>query len=266
MTIHYSEESLCELLNSDKFQSEFNNYKQIQQERLKLFTIFLNKIEINKNYYKTGIVVKKKYKNSTLDETTILKEIKNNLNKITTHNNQTIIQSIISGLKKYPHIYERILDFIFIQSISQPLYSKYYSEIILELHKVFKNTELLVKIIQSTKQTIDEIETDNSSAYLELCSNNQKTDKLVGYSGLITELENNHTISGYIHPLLCSLFDEIEKQINDDDIYRYLCCIENIFKTLDSIDESYYTRLDIQKQSVKSMKNKFKIMDILESK
>jgi hypothetical protein len=49
-------------------------------------------------------------------------------------------------------------------------------------------------------------------------------------------------------------------------MYRYLCCIENIFKTLDSIDESYYTRLDILKQSVKSKKNKFKIMDILESK
>ncbi len=33
-------------------------------------------------------------------------------------------------------------------------------------------------------------------------------------------------------------------------ISSLLCCIENIFKTLDLIDESYYTRLDIQKQSV----------------
>jgi hypothetical protein len=144
------------------------------------------------------------------------------------------------------------------------MYSKYYSEIILGLHNEFKNNKLLLKIIQTTKLTIDTIETDITSEYLKLCSKNNKTDKLVGYSIIITELENNNTIQGYIYPLICELLDELQKPINDEDTYRYLICIENIFKTLKNIDESYYTRLSSIKGTMKSMKHKFKIMDILE--
>ena len=64
--------------------------------------------------------------------------------------------------------------------------------------------------------------------------------------------------------MICELLDELHKPLNDEDTYRYLICIENIFKTLKSIDESYYTRLSSIKDTIKSMKHKFKIMDILE--
>ena len=110
------------------------------------------------------------------------------------------------------------------------------------------------------------VDTDKSQ-YDRLCQENKYTDKLIGYSMLITELEDRGIIHNQINDSIQNIFTLI-KNINDEkDIYRSLTCLEIIFKKLyidDKIPDNYKKTLENLKKETKSMKIKFKIMDILD--
>ena len=58
MAIHYSVESLPSLFLSDEFLSEKDTYHQSHRFEIQSLNILLDSIEINKQYFRTGIQVK----------------------------------------------------------------------------------------------------------------------------------------------------------------------------------------------------------------
>lgn len=267
MTIHYSEESLNELFNSVNFTTELNNYHLQHKTEYNTLTLFLDTININKNYHRLNIRVKhNKYKKNISKETAFIKKIKESLNKISSINSETIYTSILNDINLHKHLYPLIIDEIFEQSLLQHSYIKYYAVIISKLHANFDNKELISRTIDKFKHKISINET-NDTAYLELCSKNNNIDKLIGYSLLITELETMNVISGYIQTNIDNLLDSLSKEISEDKLYQGVLCLQNIFNVLYpsiELDKTYIDKLVLIKDSMKYMKIKFKIMDILE--
>ena len=59
----------------------------------------------------------------------------------------------------------------------------------------------------------------------------------------------------------------MKKELQEDELYKCVICLSNIFNVLYTdkpIDEIYINHLTEIKDSVKFMKIKFKLMDILE--
>jgi len=108
MTIHYSVESLPKLFLSEKYISDKSNYSLNNLQEVKNF---LNSIEINKQYYRTGIIVKNpKYKKRVSDDTNILKEFKTSLNKLSSVNYKKLCELIVGQLQSKEHLYPLILE------------------------------------------------------------------------------------------------------------------------------------------------------------
>ena len=108
-----------------------------------------------------------------------------------------------------------------------------------------------------------------SSDYLIFCEKNKKLDKLIGYSLLITELEKNNIIRNRIHNNLENFIKNLSECENDEEKYKCVQCLYNIFKSYYGeylLPEGYNQKLNLLIQSEKSMKIKFKMMDIVERK
>ena len=74
MTIHYDIESLNKLFLSDLYISNKNKYKKTK--KLDIVITNLNSIEINRNYYRTGINIKNpKYKKNLSDDTNFINHL-----------------------------------------------------------------------------------------------------------------------------------------------------------------------------------------------
>jgi hypothetical protein len=100
--------------------------------------------------------------------------------------------------------------------------------------------------------------------YNGLCDFNKNVDDCIGLCMLILYLHDKKLIDGLIDDTIDILFNNIV--LEDDDIcFKYICCMYNIFETLDeTYIQKYDKRLNILKNSKICKKNKFKIMDILE--
>jgi hypothetical protein len=110
------------------------------------------------------------------------------------------------------------------------------------------------------------VDTDKSQ-YDKLCQENKYTDKLIGFSMLMVELELNQIIKGQISELIDKIFQLILNIQDEKDIYRSLSCLEIILKKLykdTEIPKPYIQKLESLKSETKSMKIRFKVMDILE--
>ena len=87
MTIHFSVDSLGDLFLSEQYISDKNEYKQKNSENLSKVIHYLNSIEINKNYYRTGIKIKNpRYKKKVSDDTQHIKSFKMPLKKMSSIN------------------------------------------------------------------------------------------------------------------------------------------------------------------------------------
>jgi len=268
MTIHHPVESLKPLFLSEQFVTDKIKYLSTKSIDIDSLQKFLNSIEINKQYFRTGIQVKNpKYKKKVSDDTMIIKKLKSSLNKMTSLNYQQLCETIVNDIGNKQHLYPLLLQYIFEQSLTHHNYCNYYATLVDQLHKKFNDTTLLNNQIDTSYTSITSQKIDDGSTYSNLCSKNKQIDQLIGYSIFISELEVKQVISNRIHRSIDSIIDNMKQELQEDELYKCVVCLSNIFKVLyidKPIDETYINHLTEIKDTVKFMKIKFKIMDILE--
>ena len=268
MTIHYSVESLIPLFLSEQFVSDKTQYVSTKNLDIDSLQKFLNSIEINKQYFRTGIQVKNpKYKKNVSDDTLIIKNLKSSLNKMTSITYKKLCDKIIKDIGNNVHLYPLLLQYIFEQSLLHHNYCNYYATLVSLLHQKFNNSTLLNTQIDNSYTLIKSQLIDSGTDYSNLCSKNKQIDQLIGYSIFITELEVKQVISNRIHQSIDSIIKSMEKELLEDELYKCVVCLSNIFKVLyvdKPIDIKYINQLIKIKDMIKFMKIKFKIMDILE--
>lgn len=264
MTTHYSVDSLTKLFLSDSFTSEKNNHKSNDIVNV---VNFLNSIETNKQYYRTGILVKNpKYKKKVSEDTIIIKEFKTSLNKLSSLNYKKICPGIVQQLKDKIYLYPLIIETIIEYSMTHHTYSKYYCYLITLLHKQFNNYKLIEEKLEKFYTSIQDNSLDSSTQYSLLCSTNKKTDQLIGYCMLLHELEINNIVSNKIHPLLDTLIKNMNTNLSEDDMYKSVLCLYTLCNQMygtKSLPENYLKEIELLKKT-KFMKVKFKLMDIIE--
>ena len=270
MTIHYSVESLSSLFLSEEYNSDKKKYIQDSQYIIKDLITFLNSIEINKNYYRTGIHVKNpKYKKKVSGDTLVLKDFKSSLNKMSSTNYEKLCSDIVSSVHFKKHLYPLLIQYIIEQSLLHHSYIKFYVELLDRLHKNFKDIPLLHQYIDTSYKSITHSTIDTTSEYSNLCSKNKQVDQLVGFGIFISELEMRNIINGRIEISIQSLLDQLKTPLSEDEMYKCVLCLQHIFKVLYSdtcIKPEYIEHLTDIKNGITFMKIKFKIMDILDKR
>tara|TARA_Y100001958_G_C21216803_1_gene542194 strand:- start:339 stop:1157 length:819 start_codon:yes stop_codon:yes gene_type:complete len=272
--MNYSLEELNNIYKDEKFLKEYNNYKNNNKE-LQNLRNFLDGIEINKKYFRLEMNnkkgYKKKYKNNNLGDDTIkIKEITSLLNKITDKTFLKIRQKIKNELIDKDYLCDLIIENILEKCIIHTLYINLYLELITFLYS--KNdiiNKKIEKLSDKLYDSINNIEIEGDSDYLKMCSKNKKLDKLIGHSILITELEKNNITSNKIDQTLDNLLNKLDICDNNDDKYKYVQCVYNIFKSYyedNILPEKYNNKLKNLIENESCMKIKFKMMDILERK
>lgn len=257
--------NIKDLFKKKEFIDSYKNYKRSNSEHKELIS-FLDRIDVNLNYFKTGISVKnKKYKKPLDNDSEMIKEINSSMNKISDMNKEKISNEILAIYNKNNHLLPLIIDTIFQKTLCHHNYIPCYVYL---LQKIGNKRNIMMQSLQKIKSELDMFHVDtDKSQYDKLCQENKFTDKLIGYSMLITELEARGIVHNQINESIQNIFTLI-KNINDEkDIYRSLSCLEIIFKKLYSendIPQKYIKSLDELKLETKSMKIRFKIMDILD--
>jgi hypothetical protein len=266
MTIHYSVESLNPLFLSEQYVSDKNEYKQTNKHAITSLIRFLNSIENNKQYFRTGVQVKNpKYKNRVYDDTSVIKQLKSSLNKMSGQTYKNLSEDICKQLNGKDHLYPLLLQYIFEQSLQHHIYCSYYAHLVEVLHHKYNNDELIQSQINNTDESIQKIKIVESD-YASLCEKNKQTDQLIGFSIFITELEVKGIINGRVDQNISILLTKLEGD-NEDELYKCAVCLYNICKVLyidTQIKTEYYNYLENINKTVKYKKVKFKILDILE--
>jgi hypothetical protein len=269
MTIHYSVESLAPLFLSESYLDDKNKYKQKHKVSLSNLDLFLNSIEINKQYFRTGIQVKNpKYKRKVYDDTSIIKQLKLSLNKMSGLTYETLSKDICAQLDKKKHLYPILLQYIFEQSLLHHTYCPYYAYLVELLHTKFSNETLLLKQVENSYQEIIHSNHSSENDYSALCAKNKQIDQLIGYSIFIAELEVKQVIQNKVDQLINQLIQKLTLT-NEDECYKCVLCLYNLCKVIYKdrpIKSEYEETLTEIKSTIKFMKVKFKIMDILERK
>ena len=273
--IHYSEEEIKNLYQNEQFISEYNDYIK-DNSNLIQFKKFIDSIELNKKYFRLTmnkkLGYKKRYKNQNIGEDTLaIKEITSLLNKLTDKNISSISEKIKNKLVNKDYLTELIIESILEKCIIHVIYIPIYIDLIVFLY--CKNTNIN-SIIQNRSDKIYEtinkpIEKTNQSDYLTMCDKNKRLDKLIGHSILITELEKKKIIKDKIHPILENFIIVLGDCNEDEERYKCVQCLYNVFKSYYGeyiLPEGYIQKLNKLISEEKSMKIKFKMMDILERK
>jgi hypothetical protein len=268
MTIHYHVESLPTLFLSEQFISDKGKYLVTINEEIKKIQGFLNSIKINKNYYRTGIVVKNpRYKKKVSDDTGIIKSFKTSLNKMSSMNYIQLSSDITHKLSNKPHLYPLVVQYIFEQALLHHNYSKYYCYLVELLHKQFQNQELIESQLDALYNDIVNQTKQSGSEYSNLCSKNKQLDQLIGYNLFLSELETKQLISNKTDTSIKLLLDTLNQSLSEEELYKCVVCLYTLFKSkygTDSIPEQYKESLTLVKSNIQYMKIKFKLMDILE--
>jgi hypothetical protein len=273
MTVHYPVKSLTELFLSDEYVSDKNNYKTTILPKVLLVQKFLNSIEINKQYYRTGILVKNpKYKKKVSGDTIILKDFKTSLNKLSSLNYEKITSVVVSQVKGKTHLYPLIIETIFEHVLLHHTYCKYYSHLVCSLHTEFQNITLIYNHIDKLYNELQTRTSQGVSEYLDLCSANKLLDQLIGYCMFISELELNQLIKDRVEPLINTLITELKKiadadaDANEGEMYKCVLCLYTLCKQTygsEPVPDNYAKDI-IVLQTTRFMKIKFKLLDIME--
>lgn len=250
----------------EEFRIFFTDYISSKEEEITKLNAFLDGIELNKNYFRTGLKYNHKKTNKDSDTHTI-KTLNNNLNKISNMNKDSIISEILKECMDKKHLYSYFFDTILQKTITHSNYIECYACIIKGL--IDESTkDILLKSIQIIKEQINihhkTIESKENISYEKFCDMNLYTDKLYGLNLLLVKIEKMGIIENYVHKNLDELFFILDNTKDDNTIFRVLSCLEQMNIEIDNLlNESSRNKLFILKSSSKP-KNKFKIMDILE--
>ena len=252
------------ILETSDFLKHYASYKE--SINISSLTDFLDNIDTNKKYYRMGIQKNKRYKKEVTKDTEHIKKITSLINKITDSNYEILKRDIMSNIKVdyiIPYIVETLAEHSLVHHIYIPLYVGILKDI--PSPKTCSNVS---KICDKYYQTlfVDGIDVSGESSYLQLCAKNKRIDKIIGFSLFITHVEDNGILTDYVEKILDPFMEQITV-INDDiEIFKMLTSFYNIslirYKTT-PIPDKYRTTLENVKQSTKTSKIKFKIMDIL---
>ena len=260
MVIVYTSDDLDRIFNDSTFLSEYEKYKLKYKDKINNLQIFLNSLDINQKYHKVSINKNKKYQS---EETTIIKNINNLLNKVTKDNIENIKKDILFSINNCKHILNLIVNNILNKCISQITYTDLYIYILKDLLIIDSKININNFIEKKIKSIYKELTQDNKD-YDSLCKINKNIDDSIGLSILIIKLELNNIIKNYIDITIQRMFDNIILD-NEDICYKYIISMYNIFNILNkSYIEKYKSDLEKLMNSNISKKNKFKIIDILE--
>ena len=131
MTIHYSVESLVLYFYQMNLFLIKILTKQLHKLEISSLERFLNSIEINKQYFRTGIHVKNpKYKKKVYDDTSVIKQLKSSLNKMSGLTYKKLSEDICKQLDDKKHLYPILLQYIFEQSLFRHTYCSYYAHLV----------------------------------------------------------------------------------------------------------------------------------------
>ena len=228
----YDEEELTFIFNSDKFKNDYENYK-INNNKLMNLQQFINSIELNKNYYRLEMNNKfsKRY---ITDDTLSIKEIKSFLNKISDKNYDSLRIKILDQLKDKSYLNDLIIEEILNVSIINPCYVNIYVKLIKDIKSNIEENFILKiceKIYNNINSTSDN-DNDNDSDYEKMCNRNKLIDKLIGFFILTVELEMNNLLKNKIDSSINLLIKLLkEEKDNQDNKYKYVQCLYNIFKS-----------------------------------
>ena len=251
---------------NSNFVSFYNDYISINTDKTNTLKVFLDSIELNKNYFRTGLKTNRKVLQNKESDTYTIQLLNNNLNKISNINKDNIIADIIKECSIKKHLYSYFFDTILKKTLSHSNYIECYAIIINELVDV-STKEILMKSIELIKKEININQSskfNNTDTYDNFCDMNLYTEKLYGLNLLLVKLEKMGVLENYVEKNLDELFNILQNTDNDNIIYRVLCCLEQMNTEIDNlINESYRNKLKILVDSSKP-KNKFKIIDILD--
>ena len=268
--IYYSEETINNLFSDETFLNDCENYRNSNKELTNCIN-FVNNIELNKKYFRLEMNKRRGYKKRNRykeTDTTCIKEVNSLLNKLTDKNILSIRTKIKDKLGDKYYLKNLIIDSILEKCIIHTPYISLYLDLIHYLYDK-NNDEIIKNSVDKLYHGIQNIEYKEESDYLRMCERNKKLDKLIGHSLLITELEKKKIVTDKIHPTLENLIENLKTFDEDEEKYKCVQCLYNIFKSYYGdylLPEGYNIKLKELINSEKSMKIKFKMMDILERK
>mgnify|MGYP006178747721 CR=1 FL=1 len=251
------------IINNIDFIENYNKYYKNNEQNQNI-KLFLEKIKKNKNYYKLNIDTLNKISNKTVNIESI-KNIKNNLNKLTGTNKNNIFTEILKTLEEED--ISTILIDILIDSI---IINNTFIDLYIELIKIIiikYNINLNLKIEKFNELLYKNHNISNENDYNLLCEKNKCTDNSIGYTILVTKLEMNNLIENKLYKLISELLNKFDIN-NEEDLYKYILCIYNIIKIKDIKDTDVFiqlkNKLEELNKILKNKKIKFKIMDIFD--
>tara|TARA_B100001094_G_scaffold332511_1_gene404941 strand:+ start:2754 stop:3551 length:798 start_codon:yes stop_codon:yes gene_type:complete len=260
-------DSIQEILQSEGFQTKYNSYQNQKnvQQNIENLSLFLDNIQTNKKYYRMTINRNRRYKKESTEDTGILKKINSDINKLSEMNYEKLKPVIIEQINKdymIPYLIETIIE----KSIVHQKYIPLYVGILKDIPFNSKY-RLIIKLCDKYyTQFFDfKLSDKDQTTYLKMCAKNKNTDNIIGYSLLITYLEKEGIINGYIEKVLEPFMDSILETTNEIDIFNMLTSFFNISELYynDGIPIKYIRILEELKIKTTSSKIRFKIMDIL---
>ena len=252
-----------EIFNNGSFEKDFESYKECNIKNINSLIEFLDNIETNKKYYRIGVQKNQRYKKVITKDTETIKTINSLINKITEINYVAIKDEIIKLINKdyfIPLIIENLIE----KSILHHRYIPLYVGILKEIESLNK-VRLINKNCDKHFNNFfkNKIINDKDSFYEKLCSENKNIDNIIGLSILITHLEKEGILKGYIEKVLDPFMNTID-EANDIELFKMLTSFYNISQIYyKEIPSKYKEKMLEQKAKTKSSKIKFKIMDIL---
>lgn len=256
------------IIQSETFNLEYKKYilNNAVVKKQKILSEFLDNIETNKKYYRIGIQKNRKYKKETTEDTTCIKKITSDINKLSEVNYDVLKPKIIGQIKVdyiIPYVIENIIDKSIIHINYIPLYVGIIKDIPFE-----SKYRLITKLCDSYHSKFFKIKIvkEEDSFYQKLCAENKNIDNIIGFSLLITNLEKENIINGYVNKILEPFMDSILDTTDDTDIFKMITSFYNISKIYfdGDIPNKYVIILNQLKDKTSSSKIRFKIMDILD--
>ena len=173
-------------IKKSNFLSNYSIYKSNNEEKINNLINYFESLDINKKYYKMNISSKNaKFRNSLSNETIIMKNIHNYLNKVTSQNINDIKLKIKQEISKNKEILNLIINIIIDKCISDTKYIDLYIDILYDLSKIY-NIKLDVFIKKYMNKIYIEINYNkNDTNYVNLCNMNKNIDNTIGLSILI---------------------------------------------------------------------------------
>lgn len=252
-----------DIFKNGSFEEDLKAYQLENCKAIKSITNFLDNIETNKKYYRIGVQKNQRYKKTITKDTENIKNINSLINRLTETNYEKVKIEIIKLLNKeyfIPLIIENLIE----KSILHHRYINLYVGILKEIESKNKNT-LINKYCDKYFNDFfkNKIINEKDTFYEKLCSENKNIDNIIGLSILITHLEKEDILKGYVEKVLDPFMNTIPVA-NDIELFKMLTSFYNISQIYYSeIPEKYKTILLDKKNNTDSSKIKFKIMDIL---